>query len=236
VRRTRVEVVLAGTQCLLQLAGIRALDGAGCACAKGLGESPLVLLVDGSVSTRQRTERMKAIALTLTLGLLTAGSSACSSPQQPASSVSDQRAADQLQIPAALNVPAGNKLVGKFEGHGQQIYACANSSWTLLEPAAILSDNGNPVAFHTKGPVWVSTVDGSEVHAAPVPNATVSHSDAIPELLLKSTQDQGTGQFGSTTYVQRLQTQGGLAPKGQCTNAARVSVPYSALYVFYTAG
>ncbi|MGB8407562.1 MAG: DUF3455 domain-containing protein [Mycobacterium sp.] len=179
---------------------------------------------------------MKAIALTLTLGLLVAGSSACSSPPRPASSAGGERVVDQLQIPDVLKVPVNNKLVGRFEGHGQQIYECTNSSWTLLEPAAILSDNGNPVAFHTKGPVWISTIDGSEVHAAPVPNATVSHSDAIPELLLKSTQNQGTGQFGSTTYVQRVQTQGGLAPKGQCASGARVSVPYSALYVFYAAG
>lgn len=179
---------------------------------------------------------MKTIALSLTLGLLAAASSACSSPQQPVPSVTAEAAAGQLHIPDALKVPVNNKVAGRFQGTGQQIYQCTNTSWTLLEPAAIISDNGNPIAFHTKGPAWISTVDGSEVHAAQVPNATVAHSDAVPELLLKSTQNQGSGQFGSTTYVQRLQTKGGLAPKEQCTNGARVSVPYSALYVFYTAG
>jgi hypothetical protein len=93
-----------------------------------------------------------------------------------------------------------------------------------------------PITLHSKGPVWISTVDGSEVSATPVPNAMVNHDDAIPELLLQATEHHGAGQFGSVTYVQRLATKGGLAPKGPCASAAQVSVPYSASYFFYTAG
>jgi hypothetical protein len=117
-----------------------------------------------------------------------------------------------------------------------QIYQCTNSAWTLLQPAAIISDKGKPIALHSKGPVWVSTIDGSSVGAAPVPNAAVIHDDAVPELLLKATENHGVGQFGSITYVQRLATTGGLPPKGSCTPGTEQSVKYSATYSFYTGG
>jgi hypothetical protein len=178
-------------------------------------------------------------ALPMAFGVLAigVGMAACSSAHpQPAPVSSKTAASQQVRIPDAVKVPSGNKLAGSFEGHGEQIYQCTNNSWTLLEPAAIISDNGNPIALHTKGPVWISTVDGSEVSATQVPNAMVQHDDAIPELLLKATENHGAGQFGSVTYVQRLATKGGLAPKGgPCTNGARDSAPYSASYLFYTA-
>jgi hypothetical protein len=64
----------------------------------------------------------------------------------------------------------------------------------------------------------------------------VNHDDAIPELLLKANENRGGGEFGSVTYVQRLATKGGLAPKGRCTDGNWQSAQYSASYLFYTAG
>ena len=181
---------------------------------------------------------MKPIALSMAFGAIAIGSglAACSSAHQPVPTSSKTAAPQQVQIPDAVKVPTGNKLAGSFDGHGVQIYQCTNNSWTLLQPAAIISDNGNPIALHSKGPVWISTVDGSAVSATPVPNAMVNHDDAIPELLLKATENHGAGQFGAVTYVQRLATKGGLAPKGRCANGAQVSVSYSASYLFYAAG
>jgi Protein of unknown function (DUF3455) len=181
---------------------------------------------------------MKSIALSMAFRVIAigVGLAACSSAHQPGTSSSKTVAPQQVQVPDAVKVPSGNKLAGSFEGHGVQIYQCANNSWTLLQPAAIISDNGNPIALHSKGPVWISTIDGSAVSATPVPNAMVSHNDAIPELLLKAAENHGAGQFGSVTYVQRLATKGGLAPNGRCADGAQLSVPYSASYLFYTAG
>ena len=178
---------------------------------------------------------MKRIALSMAFRAIAigAGLAACSSAHQPVPTSSKTTAPQQVQIPDAVKVPSGNKLASSFEGHGVQIYQCTNNSWTLLQPAAIISDNGNPIALHSKGPVWISTVDGSEVSATPVPNAIVNHDDAIAELLLKATKNHGAGQFGSVTYIQRLATEGGLAPKGPCADGAQVSVPYSASYLFY---
>ena len=179
---------------------------------------------------------MKLSTVVLTLTTLATGTVACSSSQQPVEATTKPTMQQQVPVPDAVKVPAGNRLVGSFEGVGVQIYHCTSNVWTLLQPAAIISDNGKPVALHSKGPVWVSTIDGSSVAAAPVPNAAVTHDDAVPELLLMAIENHGAGQFGSVTYVQRLATKGGLAPKDTCTASAQESVNYSATYTFYAAG
>src|SRR5262249_24513226 len=118
------------------------------------------------------------------LALVTAGFglAACSVPQTDVKPVAQQ----EVPAPAAVKVPDGNKMIASFEGRGVQIYQCASAAWPLLEPAATLSDHGRPVALHFKGPIWVSTLDGSEVGATAVPGASVKHPDAVPELLLKA--------------------------------------------------
>ncbi|GGN14896.1 DUF3455 domain-containing protein [Streptomyces fuscichromogenes] len=139
-----------------------------------------------------------------------------------------------VKAPAALAVPDGNTLSGVFTGRGTQTYACTDGAWKLLEPAAVLTDRRDrPVALHSRGPVWVSTVDGSAVNASAV--ATSPKDGTIPELLLKATATRGTGVFGDVTYIQRLGTTGGVAPAGTCTGTDQVGVRYTATYAFYKA-
>ncbi|MEW1723593.1 DUF3455 domain-containing protein [Streptomyces sp. NPDC093109] len=143
--------------------------------------------------------------------------------------------AAKAEIPAALQVPEGNKRVAELSAKGVQVYTCANGGWTLLEPAATLWRKGDlkqkTIALHSRGPVWVSTVDGSAVNAAAVANSP--RTGTIPELLLKATANRGDGVFGKVSYIQRLETGGGVAPAGTCTDADQVSVPYTATYAFY---
>jgi hypothetical protein len=181
---------------------------------------------------------MKLLSLGLTVAALMTGTvtAGCSSAERAVEATTKPPMQQQVPVPDAVKVPAGNRLVGSFEGVGVQIYHCTSNVWTLLQPAAIISDNGKPIALHSKGPVWVSTIDGSSVAAAPVPNAAVTHVDAVPELLLKAIENRGAGQFGPVTYVQRLATRGGLAPKSTCSSGAEASVNYSAIYSFYAAG
>jgi hypothetical protein len=171
--------------------------------------------------------------VTVALALVTAavGLTACSAPQPSVKPLAQQ----EVSAPDAVKVPAGNTKVASFEGDGVQVYQCAKAAWTLLEPAATISDHGKPVALHTRGPIWVSTRDGSEVGATAVPGASVKHADAVPELLLKASENRGKGQFSDVTYVQRLATKGGLAPAGKCADGSQLSVPYSATYTFWTA-
>lgn len=157
----------------------------------------------------------------------------------PATATGSARA-DSTEIPTQLQVPDGNEQVAAFGARGVQTYTCVSGAWTFLEPAATLWKEGDPlrrpVALHSKGPVWISTVDGSAVNASAVPGASVTHDDAVPEILLKATATRGDGVFGSVSYVQRLNTEGGLAPTGSCTDGAQTGVPYSATYLFYAPG
>jgi hypothetical protein len=146
-----------------------------------------------------------------------------------------QPARTGVDAPAALKVPDGNRLTGVFSAAGVQTYTCADGAWKLLEPAATLwarNDRSHrPVALHSRGPVWVSTVDGSAVNAAAIANSP--KSGTIPELLLQSTATRGTGIFAGVSYVQRLDTHGGVAPTTACTGTDQISVRYSATYAFY---
>jgi len=174
-------------------------------------------------------------ALLLAIGAVALGVVGCSSAGQsqgPSTPVT-QEDAGNAGLPPPLEVPAGNRLTSSLDGSGVQVYQCAKGEWTLLQPAATLTEGGKPVGLHFKGPVWVSTVDGSEVGAVPV--ATVNRNGAIPELLLKANQNQGRGMFGSVTYVQRLRTTGGVAPAGSCTDGSQQATRYSALYRFWSA-
>ncbi|MEU0877528.1 DUF3455 domain-containing protein [Lentzea sp. NPDC005914] len=141
-------------------------------------------------------------------------------------------AADAKAAPA-VQVPAGNKLVAKFYAKGVQTYTCTAGAWKSLEPAATLADRlGRAVALHTRGPIWVSTVDGSAVEAAPVDGARNEVAGAVPELLLKAKSTRGSGVFAGVSYVQRLATKGGVAPGGACQEGAQTSVHYEAVYTF----
>ncbi|MEU1478220.1 DUF3455 domain-containing protein [Streptomyces sp. NPDC005760] len=137
-----------------------------------------------------------------------------------------------VKAPAALKVPDGNKLTGVYPARGVQTYTCTDGAWKLLEPAATLSDRrGRTVALHSRGPVWVSTVDGSAVNATAIANSP--RTGTIPELLLQATATRGTGVFGGVSYIQRLHTTGGVAPATACTGTDQVSVAYTATYAFY---
>lgn len=147
-------------------------------------------------------------------------------------------------VPAKIRVPDGN--VPFLVGHatGTQNYTCQLSSgsysWTLVAPAAILvGDNGQQIMTHYAGPTWQAN-DGTTVVGTRVDGVMVSQS-AIPWLLLRATpttQEGDGGRLTDTTYIQRVNTAGGLAPTSGCdqtTLGAARNVPYTADYYFYKA-
>ena len=146
-------------------------------------------------------------------------------------------------VPTALRPPEGN--VPFLVGHatGTQDYVCRQLEkgygWTLQAPAATLvDDEGRQIMTHFGGPTWQAH-DGSSVVATREAGATVS-GDAIPWLLLRATlktagQDGGD-RLVDTTYIQRVNTTGGLAPEKGCNKAATgdvTRVPYTSDYYFY---
>jgi hypothetical protein len=59
-------------------------------------------------------------------------------------------------------------------------------------------------------------------------------STAIPWLLLETVSTGGPGIFSSVTYIQRVNTTGGVAPAGPGSSIGEtVQVPYKAEYYFY---
>jgi uncharacterized protein (TIGR03118 family) len=88
------------------------------------------------------------------------------------------------------------------------------------------------VGTHFDGPTWQSN-SGSKVVEQRVEGCTPDPT-AIPWLLLRTVSQEGPGIFSGVTYVQRLNTVGGIAPSGPGTTLGEVRrVPYTAEYTFF---
>ncbi|HEY3252506.1 MAG TPA: DUF3455 domain-containing protein [Polyangiaceae bacterium] len=139
-----------------------------------------------------------------------------------------------------LAVPDGNLLAFYYDAIGVQIYACQAATtgyaWTFQAPEANLFDRrGQLVVKHYGGPTWESVSDHSKVVAKKLQEFS-ARADAIPELLLEASAHDGKGQMDDVSYVQRLDTVGGLAPASGCDAAhvgAIARVDYTATYFFY---
>jgi hypothetical protein len=87
--------------------------------------------------------------------------------------------------------------------------------------------------------VWAQVMNGNSIPAGSDPSCP--NAGAIPCLLLQSIGSQPGPSGGSiltrTTFVQRLNTRGGVAPADGCSTAAdvgkQVLVPYTADYYFF---
>jgi hypothetical protein len=132
-----------------------------------------------------------------------------------------------------LEVPRGHKLYAHAYAEGVQIYRWNGTSWVFIAPEAVLYDNdGDVVGIHYAGPIWESN-SGSMVKGAVLERATVD-PDAIPWLLLEAVATQGPGIFQNVTYIQRVNTVGGLAPSEAGDYVGEEArVPYAADYYFY---
>lgn len=145
-------------------------------------------------------------------------------------------------VPAAIRVPPGAKLIETLHATGAQVYGCAATDgkfgWTLKRPDATLTDAKGEAGKHGAGPSWTAK-DGSAVTGAKVAQVDAPVADAVPWLLLKATSTTGKGRLSGVSFIQRLSTKGGKAPAAGCDAAhagAELRVDYSADYYFYGAG
>jgi hypothetical protein len=143
---------------------------------------------------------------------------------------------DKSEAPVVIQPPAESAKVATYRVKiGFQIYRCADGGWTLKAPAAMLlhTDEDRRAIYHSGGPTWQSMTDGSLVTA--VKKAESGVAGAIPQLLLEVNSHGGTadGELSKISYIQRLNTKGGLAPSGPCADGAEQPVEYGADYVFY---
>lgn len=179
--------------------------------------------------------RVTRIAVGFAVAVLAAVGAGVAAVPAGASDVTVQRdSSDQSLVPEAIRVPAGNRRIAVMPGRGVQTYLCTNGAFGFLQPDAILKNYGRAQVLHSKGPVWTSVEDGSSVTATGVASSPVPN--AIPQLLLKSNgANRGPGLLAGVTFIQRLNTTGGVSPTGSCTDGVTVSVPYTADYAFWVA-
>ncbi|SFH70855.1 Protein of unknown function [Collimonas sp. OK307] len=148
-------------------------------------------------------------------------------------------------VPANLSVAPTQVLSLELKATGVQIYRCAAAKddasrfeWQFVAPEADLFDQGGQkIGWHYAGPSWEST-DGSKVVGTVQAQNTGPDANAITWLLLSAKSNSGTGIFGQTQSIQRLQTVGGKAPADGCNQTAlgkEARMPYRAIYRFYSA-
>jgi Protein of unknown function (DUF3455) len=141
-------------------------------------------------------------------------------------------------VPDQIQVEVGNKVFLVGHGVGVQIYTCNGSVWSSAVPRANLyDDNGQLIISHFAGPSWQAK-DGSKAVGTVVDKVIVDEK-AIPWVLLSATTTPGPDgdRLVGTSFIQRLDTTGGLTPPAADCNAATagtvVEVPYTAEYVFW---
>jgi hypothetical protein len=151
-------------------------------------------------------------------------------------------------VPVSLAPPADAALWRVLPAEGVQIYACTASgagfAWVFESPDALLLDEGTDedgdraiVGHHFAGPTWESK-DHSFVVGVRVGSAPAPVPGAIPWLSLAAGAHSPGGRFARVTFIQRMDTTGGVAPAAGCdaaTVGARARVPYSANYYLYRA-
>jgi hypothetical protein len=189
------------------------------------------------------------VALAAALGALLAQSASADRIRPPA-------------VPAGLEAPPGARAFLVGHAVGTQNYACLPTAtgfaWTLFTPQATLfGDRGeqltthffspNPIEGGTFRPTWQHSRDTSSVWVklkTPSSDPEYVAPGAIPWLLLEVTGTlpgpRGRGAFTGTTFIQRVNTSGGVAPATGCAALGDVGkkeiVPYTADYVFYVGG
>ena len=160
-------------------------------------------------------------------------------------------------VPPGLEVDAPNQPFLLGHGVGTQNYECqpvgplGRVDWVLFTPQAnLFDDHSDQLITHFASPnpdepnvvrvSWQDSRDTSAVWARAVAVATVNRN-AIPwvKLLVVGRQDGPTGgaTLSRTTFIQRVDTEGGLAPTTGCEVLSdvghRAFIPYTAEYFFY---
>jgi hypothetical protein len=149
---------------------------------------------------------------------------------------------DNAALPEAVRVPAGQKQMMATSATGEITYECREKKdmagqheWVFVGPVATLyGGDKKTVGKYYAGPTW-EAADGSKVTGKQVAVAPATPG-SIPLQLVKAEPAMGAGAMQGVSYIQRLNTKGGVAPAMACDAAGkgqRKVVAYEADYVFY---
>lgn len=173
--------------------------------------------------------------------------------------------ATAVAVPSNLKVPAGHMLYMRGVATGTQNYVClpaeTGMAWVFQGPQAtvfltlrwitgeirqqIMTHylSPNPMELGTPRATWLSSLDTSAVWAKKIEESSdpaYVAPGAIPWFLLQMVGTHRGPTDGSlltrTSYIQRVNTTGGMKPNGSCDLAGALQfVPYTAEYLFYQA-
>ena len=96
---------------------------------------------------------------------------------------------------------------------------------------------GKIVGNHYSGPVW-EYKEGSRVVGRVVSKIDIDPDSSISWLLVQVTAHKGKGLFSEVSFINRINTHGGLPPLSGCDSnhlGGEKRVPYTADYIFYGA-
>ena len=160
-------------------------------------------------------------------------------------------------VPTGVEVSADNKAFLVGHAYGTQNYIClpsgASFAWSLFTPEATLfNDDNDQIITHYFSPNPENNIiratwqyrDTSTVWAAAIlasSDANFVKPGAIPwvKLQVEKAVDgpNGGDKLSETTFIRRLNTDGGSAPLTGCAQASDIGkkafVPYTADYFFY---
>ena len=189
---------------------------------------------------------MKTFALLAAVGTTAAVLSACNSmPMTPM-----MMKVDNAALPEPVRVPAGQKVVMTTSGVGEITYECREKKdmagqheWAFVGPVATLyGADRKAVGKYYAGPTWEandgSKVTGKQVAVSPAAagNIPLQLVKAEPAMAATMAATPGSGAMAGISYIQRLNTKGGVAPAMACdamSKGKRQQVAYEADYVFY---
>ena len=151
----------------------------------------------------------------------------------------------QTSLPDAVKVPAGHAVAMETAAAGDITYECrakkdmaGQFEWVFVGPDAGLRDrSGNVVGRNFGPPATWENRDGSKVTGAQLAVAP-SGAGNIPFQLVKANPAMGSGAMQGVTYIQRVATQGGVAPSAPCDASGQGKkqlVKYQADYIFWRA-
>lgn len=150
-----------------------------------------------------------------------------------------------MSVPSTVQVPAGHQVALETVGVGEITYQCSAKKgmagqfeWAFVGPDAVLTDRSGQVIGKYYGPpaTWESN-DGSKVTGKQLATAPAGEGN-IPLQLVQAKPAMGTGMMQGVTYIQRLATQGGVAPADSCDASnlgSKAIVKYQADYLFWKA-
>ena len=177
----------------------------------------------------------RALLACLAAALALAG---CAAPPATTTPGEQRPTPPSLGLFSRIKVPDGHEPALQFAARGVQIFRCERAGkafeWRFRQPDAELVDARGAVVGRHGANFSFEHRDGSRLLGTVVAHDRAAATGDLPWLLL-SAQSFGKGEFAGVSYVQRVNTYGGMPPPACSAEQANrlLRVDFSADFVLY---